>query len=117
MLPIRVNEVLSRAKEFADAGRVITRPLTSTVNILVHPVETITGFADGVARLCDRIKLGSERVYEDATAPGQSGGERATDASKAWAQPSSPRWSDGPPWQAASQRSRPSPPPRGSGLS
>jgi hypothetical protein len=82
MLPIRVNEVLSRAKEFADAGRVITRPLTSTVNILVHPVETITGFADGVARLCDRIKLGSERVYEDATAPGQSGGERATDASK-----------------------------------
>ena len=91
MLPIRVNEVeaiakldeLSRTKEFADAaGRAIARPVTSTVNMLVHPVDTITGFPDGVARLFDRIKLGSERVYQAATAPGQSGGERATEASK-----------------------------------
>src|SRR5262249_27330612 len=29
-----------------------------------------------------RIKLGSERVYQAATAPGQSGGERASEASK-----------------------------------
>src|SRR5215467_2092154 len=91
MLPIRVNEVeaiaklddLSKTKEFADAaGRAIARPVTSTVNMLVHPVETITGFPDGVARLFDRIELGSERVYQAATAPGQSGGERAQEASK-----------------------------------
>jgi hypothetical protein len=91
MLPIRVNEVeaiarlddLSKTKEFADAaGRAIARPVTSTVNMLVHPVETITGFPDGVGRLFDRIELGSERVYQAATAPGQSGGERATEASK-----------------------------------
>jgi hypothetical protein len=91
MLPIRVNEVeaiakldeLSRTKEFADAaGRAIARPVTSTVNMLVHPVDTITGFPDGVGRLFDRIKLGSERVYQAATAPGQGGGERATEASK-----------------------------------
>src|SRR5215467_7333121 len=57
MLPIRVNEVeaiaklddLSKTKEFADAaGRAIARPVTSTVNMIVHPVDTITGFPDGV---------------------------------------------------------------------
>ena len=91
MLPIRVNEVealaklddLSKTKEFAEAaGKAIARPVTSTVNMLVHPVDTITGFPDGVGRLFGRIKLGSERVYQAATAPGQSGGERAEEASK-----------------------------------
>ena len=91
MLAIRVNEVeaigklddLSKTKEFAEAaGRAIARPVTSTVNMLVHPVETITGFPDGVARLFDRIKLGTEKVYQAASAPDQSGGERAAAASK-----------------------------------
>jgi hypothetical protein len=91
MLPIRVNEVealakledLSKTKEFAEAaGKAIARPVTSTVNMLVHPVDTITGFPDGVARLFGRIKLGSERVVEAATAPGQSGGERTAETSK-----------------------------------
>ena len=91
MLPIRVNEVeaiakldeLSRTKEFAEAaGKAVARPVTSTVNMIIHPVETITGFPDGVGRLFDRIELGSERVYQAATAPDQSGGQRAEDASK-----------------------------------
>ncbi len=91
MLPIRVNEVealaklddLSKTKEFAEAaGKAIARPVTSTVNMLVHPVDTITGFPDGVMRLFGRIKLGSERVYQAATAPGATGGERASEASK-----------------------------------
>jgi hypothetical protein len=91
MLPIRVNEVeaiakldeLSRTKEFAEAaGQAVARPVTSTVNMIIHPVETITGFPDGVGRLFDRIELGSERVYQAATAPDQSGGQRAEDASK-----------------------------------
>ena len=91
MLPIRVNEVealaklddLSKTKEFAEAaGKALARPVTSTVNMLIHPVETITGFPDGVARLFGRIELGSERVYQAATAPGASGGEKASEASK-----------------------------------
>ena len=49
MLAIRVTEVhaigkldeLSKTKEFAEAaGRAIVRPVTSTVNMLVHPVDT-----------------------------------------------------------------------------
>lgn len=91
MLPIRVNEVealaklddLSKTKEFAEAaGKAIARPVTSTVNMLVHPVDTITGFPDGVARLFGRIELGSERVYQAATTPGASGGVKAAEASK-----------------------------------
>jgi len=91
MLPIRVNEVeaiaklddLSKTKEFAEAaGKAIARPVTSTVNMMVHPVDTVEGFPDGVVRLFDRVKLGSERVYDAATAQGQSGGQRAEEASK-----------------------------------
>ena len=91
MLPIRVNEVealaklddLSKTKEFAEAaGKAIARPITSTVNMLVHPVDTITGFPDGVARLFGRIELGTQRVYQAATTPGASGGEKAAEASK-----------------------------------
>jgi hypothetical protein len=91
MLPIRVNEVeaiaklddLSKTKEFAEAaGKAIARPVTSTVNMLVHPVDTITGFPGGVARLFGRIELGTERVYQAATAPDASGSERAAEASK-----------------------------------
>lgn len=91
MLPIRVNEVealaklddLSKTKEFAEAaGKAIARPVTSTVKMLVHPVDTITGFPDGVARLFGRIKLGGERVVEAATTPGASGSEKVAEASK-----------------------------------
>ena len=83
MLAIRVTEVhaigkldeLSKTKEFAEAaGRAIVRPVTSAVNMLVHPVETIEGFPDGVGRLFGRIDLGFKRVAEAATAPDQSEG-------------------------------------------
>jgi hypothetical protein len=91
MLQIRVREVyalgqledMSKTKEFAEAaGNAIARPVTSTVNMLVHPVETITGFPDGVGRLFDRIELGSEKVYQAATAPDTSGREKVADVSK-----------------------------------
>jgi hypothetical protein len=91
MLPIRVNEVealaklddLSKTKEFAEAaGKAIARPVTSTVNMLVHPVDTITGFPDGVARLFGRIELGTERVVQAATTPGASGGQKLEETSK-----------------------------------
>jgi len=91
MLTVRVTEVhaigkldeLSKTKEFAEAaGKAIARPVTSTVNMLIHPVDTITGFPDGVGRLFGRIDLGFKRVEQAATAPDQSGGQRAEEASK-----------------------------------
>jgi hypothetical protein len=91
MLTVRVTEVhaigkldeLSKTKEFAEAaGKAIARPVTSTVNMLIHPVDTITGFPDGVSRLFGRIDLGFKSVEQAATSPGQSGGQRAEEASK-----------------------------------
>jgi len=91
MLQIRVREVvalgqlddMSKTKEFAEAaGKAIARPVTSTVNMVVHPVDTITGLPDGVGRLFDRVKLGSQRIAEAATAPDKGAGEKAADVSK-----------------------------------
>ncbi len=91
MFQIRVKEVyalaqlddMSKTKEFTEAaGRAIARPVTSTVHMLVDPVETIEGFPGGVTRLWDRIKLGSEKVAEAATAPGASGGQKVADVSE-----------------------------------
>lgn len=91
LFQIRVREVyalsqlddMSKTKEFAEAaGKAIARPVTSTVNMLIHPVDTVTGFPDGVGRLFDRIKLGSEKVYQAATAPDTSGADKVADVSK-----------------------------------
>ena len=91
MFQIRVKEVyalaqlddMSKTKEFTEAaGRAIARPVTSTVHMLVDPVETMEGFPGGVTRLWDRIKLGSEKVAEAATAPGASGGQKVADVSE-----------------------------------
>lgn len=91
MLQIRVKEVvaigqiddMSKTKEFAEAaGKAIARPVTSTVNMLIHPVDTITGFPDGVGRLFDRIKLGGEKVVAAASAPDTSGGQKVADVSQ-----------------------------------
>lgn len=91
MLQIRVREVhalaqladMSKTKEFAEAAaKAVARPITSTVNMLVNPVETITGLPDGLGRLFDRIKLGGERVVDAASAPGATGGEKVADVSQ-----------------------------------
>src|SRR6266536_2866850 len=85
MFQIRVKEVyalnqldeMSKTKEFAEAAaKAIARPVTSTVNMIAHPVDTVQGLPDGVMRLFDRIKLGGEAVVTAASAPGKSGGEK-----------------------------------------
>ena len=86
MLPIRVNEVealatldgFSRSREFtAAAGRAIARPVASAANIVRRPVETAKGIPAGVGRLFGRVRLAGRSIARAATAPGQSGGERA----------------------------------------
>jgi hypothetical protein len=91
MLQVRVREVvalgqleeMSKSKEFAAAaGKAIARPVTSTANMIVHPVETISGIPDGVGRMYDRVKLGTEKVYEAATAKNASDSDKVADVSK-----------------------------------
>ena len=63
--------------------------------MLIHPVDTVTGLPDGVARLFDRIKLGGQRVYQAATAPGQSliFGETGTSEAQVQALVQNPQYS------------------------
>ena len=91
MLQVRIKEIvaighiddMSKTKEFADAaGKAIARPVTSTVHMLVNPVETITGIPDGVGRLFSRIELGGERVATAATASDASDSQKVADVSQ-----------------------------------
>ena len=81
MLHVRVREVygltqldqMSNTKEFAEAAaQAVARPVTSAVNMVINPVETVEGLPGGVTRLFDRIKLGGESLMAAASAPSQS---------------------------------------------
>ncbi len=81
MLQVRLREVhglaqlaqMSQTKEFLDAAaQAVARPVTSAVNMLINPVETVEGLPSGVSRLFGRIELGAESVTAAASAPGQS---------------------------------------------
>jgi hypothetical protein len=50
--------------------------------MIVHPVETISGIPDGVGRMYDRVKPGTEKVYEAATAKHASDSDKVADVSK-----------------------------------
>jgi hypothetical protein len=91
MLHVRVKEIIalnnldemSKTKEFAEAaGRAIARPVTSTVNIVTHPVETVKGLPDGVSRLWDRVELGAQAIAGAASAPDKTDAEKAADVSE-----------------------------------
>lgn len=91
MLQIRVREVyalrqlddMSKTKQFAEAaGKAIVRPITSTANLIIHPVDSVKGFPDGVGRLFDRIKLGTEAITSSAPGPDKSAGEKTEDFAK-----------------------------------
>jgi hypothetical protein len=91
MLQVRIKEIIalnqldemSKTKEFAAAaGRAIARPVTSTVNIVTHPVETVKGLPDGVSRLWDRVELGAQAIAGAASAPDKTEAEKAADVSQ-----------------------------------
>ena len=91
MLHVRVNEIhgltklneISQTQEFTTAAAAaIARPVTSAVNMVVNPVETVEGLPGGLTRLFDRIKLGGEAVVQAATTPSQSDSERVQDVTQ-----------------------------------
>jgi hypothetical protein len=91
MLHVRVREIYGLAKldemgkgeEFAEAAaKAVARPVTSAVNMVVNPVETIEGLPGGVSRMFDRIKLGGEAIVAAASAPAPSDAQRAEDVTK-----------------------------------
>jgi len=81
VLPIRVQEVKALQKlqetsgtaEFAQAvEQAGARPIMSAVNMLTHPVDTITGLPGGIERMFGRVGLGLERIDSAVSNPDQS---------------------------------------------
>jgi hypothetical protein len=88
LLRIRVGELhaiaqiehMSKSEEFLKAaGRTIERPVESTANILLHPVETVKGVPGGVERFFGRVEQGAQTIAGAASDPGQSSAQRAED--------------------------------------
>ncbi len=91
MFQIRVREVyaltqlsqMSQTKEFAEAAaQAVARPVTSAVNMIVNPVQTVEGLPGGVSRLFGRIELGAESIAAAATAPSQSSEQQVASVSE-----------------------------------
>ena len=68
------------AKELASSAE---RPVADAANMVIHPMDTVTGLPSGVGQLFERVSLGAGQVYSAATSSpgsGQAAGEtgRAT---------------------------------------
>src|SRR5262249_56686221 len=74
---------MSQSKEFLSAaGQAVARPVTSAVNMVMNPVETVEGLPSGVSRLFGRIESGVQSVASAATAPGQSDEQQVASVSE-----------------------------------
>jgi len=81
MLRIRVAEVpaieelthTSKSKVFAQAlATNAARPVAAAGQMVMHPVDTVTGLPSGVGRFFGRVGLGAQRLKEAATEPEES---------------------------------------------
>jgi hypothetical protein len=91
VLRIRVGELpalaqierMSKSEEFLEAAaNTVARPVESAANLLLHPVETVKGVPGGVERFFGRVALGAQMIAGAATAPEQSGAQRAEDVTR-----------------------------------
>ena len=82
LLKIRLNEIPAIAqldnisetgvfaKEFASSA---ARPVAAAENMVMHPMDTVTGLPSGVGEFFDRVSLGAGEVYSAATTSPGSG--------------------------------------------
>jgi hypothetical protein len=87
MLRIRVAEIpaivelnqTSKTKVFAQAlATNAAAPVTAAGQMVMHPVDTVTGLPAGVGRFFGRVSLGAQKLKEAATQPEEgTAGEKA----------------------------------------
>jgi hypothetical protein len=65
------------AKEVAASAE---RPIADTEQMVVHPMDTITGLPSGVGEFFARAQLGAGELYSTATNSSEGGEERASQA-------------------------------------
>ena len=89
LLKIRLSEVpaiaqldnMSNTAEFAKAFAVSAeRPVKDAAQMVMHPMDTVTGLPSGVGSLFGRVQLGAQTVYSTAANSSESGGQRAKQA-------------------------------------
>ena len=87
MLRIRIAEIpaiieltkTSKTGVFAQSlATNAARPVEAAGQMIMHPVDTVTGLPSGVGRFFGRVGLGAQKLAESATEPeGGSGSEKA----------------------------------------
>jgi len=92
MLKIRVAEIpaiqeltkTSKSKVFAQSVATnAARPVAAAGQMVMHPVDTVTGIPSGVGRFFGRVGLAGERLKEAATQPAEaSAGEKTANFAK-----------------------------------
>ncbi|HUA35124.1 MAG TPA: hypothetical protein VMA09_16060 [Candidatus Binataceae bacterium] len=86
MLKIRLSEIpaiaqldnSSQTAIFAQAvAKSAERPISDAANMVVHPMDTVTGLPSGINEFFGRVSLGANQLYATATNSSESGGQRA----------------------------------------
>ncbi len=87
LLKVRLSEVpaiaqldnMSNSAEFAKAlAASAARPVTDAAQMVMHPMDTVTGLPSGVGEFFGRVDLGAKTIYSTATNSSESGGQRAS---------------------------------------
>jgi len=90
MLKIRLSEIpaiaqlenISETGVFANAlASSAERPVTDAANMVMHPMDTVTGLPSGVGQLFGRVSLGAGQIASSAShsfGSGQAAGEAGT---------------------------------------
>jgi hypothetical protein len=86
MLRIRVGELhaiaqldqMSQSDVFLKAAaNAVARPVESTAQMLLHPVQTVQGVPGGVERFFDRVEMGAQTIAGAVSAPATSSTDQA----------------------------------------
>ena len=86
MLKIRLSEIpaiaqldnSSQTAIFAQAvAKSAERPVSDAANMVMHPMDTVTGLPGGINQFFGRVSLGANQLYATATNSSESGGQRA----------------------------------------
>jgi hypothetical protein len=77
---IRSLEDVSKTAVFANAlASSAERPVKMGVQMVAHPLDTVTGLPSGIGEFFGRVSLGAGELWSTATNASQSGGDRASE--------------------------------------
>ena len=90
LLKIRLSEIpaiaqldsMSNTEVYAKAlASSAVRPVTSAANMVMHPMDTVTGLPDGIGDLFGRVSMGAQQIASSATnsfGSGKAAGQAGT---------------------------------------